>query len=207
MKNCDNIKLLIQAFVDNELSAEEQNVLETHINECKDCQAELENAKKFNKLLKENVTKVDLPPYFEAKLWARIEREKSKRFSFAKLIPITVGAMCVIFFAVLSFQHLKTGKPDIYIVSPDVNSIVPDNDVTISAAFYNKPKSQEAQILINDEIVAREKESDQIIYTSDKNMKEGYYKMKIQLIDKNNKVVKEKEQVFYVVPDGKESEL
>ncbi|MDD5529683.1 MAG: zf-HC2 domain-containing protein [bacterium] len=207
MKNCDNIKLLIQAFVDNELSAEEQNILETHINECKDCRAELENAKKFNKLLKENVTKVDLPPYFEAKLWARIEREKSKRFSFAKLIPITVGAMCVIFVAVFSFQHLKTGKPDIYIVSPEVNSIVPDNDVTISAAFYNKPKSQEAQILINDEVVAREKESDQIIYTSDKNMKEGYYKMKIQIIDKNNKVVKQKEQMFYVVPDGKSSEL
>ncbi|MDD2889327.1 MAG: zf-HC2 domain-containing protein [bacterium] len=207
MKNCDNIKLLIQAFVDNELSSDEQKILDSHIKECQDCKTELENATILNKLLKDNIKKVDLPPYFEAKLWARIEREKSRKFSFAKLIPITVSLICVIFVAVFSFPHLKTGKPDIYIVSPEVNSIVPDNDVTISAAFYNKPKSQEAQILINDEVVAREKESDQIIYTSDKNMKEGYYKMKIQLIDKNNKVVKQKEQVFYVVPDGKDSEL
>jgi hypothetical protein len=207
MKNCDNIKLLIQAFVDNELSPDEQKILDSHIKECQDCKTELENATILHKLLKENIKKVDLPPYFEAKLWARIEREKSRKFSFTKLIPITVGAICVIFVSVFSFQHLKTGKPDIYIVSPEVNSIVPDNDVTISAAFYNKPKSQEAQVLINDEVVAREKESDQIIYTSDKNMKEGYYKMKIQIIDKNNKVVKQKEQVFYVVPDGKDSEL
>lgn len=207
MKNCNDIKSLVHTYIDNELTEGEKQLFENHINNCQGCRAELENAKKFNKLLKENVTKVELPPYFEAKLWARIEREKSKRFSFAKLIPITLGAICVVFVAVFSFQHLKTGKPDIYIVSPEVNSIVPDNDVTISAAFYNKPKSHKAQLLLNDKVVASEKESDQIIYTSDKNMKEGYYKMKIQIIDKNNKVVKEKEQVFYVVPDGKDSEL
>lgn len=210
MKTCNDIKILMQAFIDGELAPDEKQEFVLHLENCKNCQAELENAKKLNKLLAGNLTKVELPPYFEAKLWARIEQEKTtagKRFWLTRLVLVTVSAICVMLVATVAFNYLRTAKPEIYVVSPETNSIVSSKDVTISAAIYNKPKAQRAQLVLNGEVVADEKGNDQIIYTSDKELEEGYYKIKVQLIDKNNRVVKEKEQLFYVVPNGHSNDL
>lgn len=209
MKTCDDIKTLIQAFVDGELPAGENNELQNHLKSCSNCRTEFESAKKLNKMLADNLTKVELPPYFEAKLWARIENEKrvhGKQFWPAKLVPIMVVSMCLVVIATVIFRSVNTAKPEIYIVSPETNSIVPAKDVTISAAFYNKSKNQKAQLVLNNEVVVNE-ESDQMIYTSDKDLQEGYYKIKIQIIDEDDKIVKEKEQIFYVVPNGYSNDL
>ncbi|OGI21113.1 MAG: hypothetical protein A2287_10660 [Candidatus Melainabacteria bacterium RIFOXYA12_FULL_32_12] len=50
--SCDHVKLLVSAYFDNELSDEEADVVDNHLNKCPLCAKELENIKNLSGLLK-----------------------------------------------------------------------------------------------------------------------------------------------------------
>jgi len=50
--SCDEMKLLISAYFDNELSDEESLYVENHLKQCEKCSLELENIKKLSQTLK-----------------------------------------------------------------------------------------------------------------------------------------------------------
>lgn len=202
-KKCKDIKELIQAYIDNETTEYEKIQLQGHLKECKLCKEELEIAEKSKNLLGTNIVKAELPPYFEAKFWSRVENAKDGEGIFIpkSLIPKLVGAMVLVCALIFLFHPAPAPAPEIYIVSPQPYNIVSGEDATISAAFYPKLKEGNVSLVLNGKLLAPlvELKDDHIMYTSDKPLEEGYYEVKIQVKDKKGKVYREKQWLFYVV--------
>ncbi len=201
---CKDARELIQAFIDNEITEGEKVQLETHLKKCEACQKVFDLAKKSKKLLTTNIVEEELPPYFEAKFWDRVKNETQQEGIFIpkKLISGFVGAMIVVIGFVFLFHSTRATTSEIYIVSPQPNHIISGEETTISAAFYPKPREGSISLVLNGKTVAPliELTDDQIMYTSEESLDEGYYKVKVQLKDKDGKVQQEKEWLFYVVP-------
>jgi hypothetical protein len=79
---------------------------------------------------------------------------------------------------------------------------VAPEDAIVSAAFYNKPKEGSISLVINGKTLTPlvELRDDHMIYTPEEPLKEGYYKVSVQIRDKNGKIQREKEWLFYVLP-------
>jgi len=212
---CKYIGVLIQASVDDEITEEEKLQLDAHLKECKVCQKAFERAKKSKNLLATEIVEEELPPYFEAKFWDRVEEEthpveakpKSRFigegiFIPKRLIPKLVGAMVVVLGLVFLFHGTRAPAPEIYIVSPQPQHIVSGEDAIISAAFYPEPKEGTVSLVLNGKTLTPlvELRADHIMYTPEEPFEEGYYKVKVQIKDKNGKIQQEKEWLFYVVP-------
>ena len=201
---CKYTRELIQASIDGEITEEEKTQLEAHLKECEACQKVFNLAKKSKNLLVTNIVEEELPPYFESKFWERVENEAQPEGIFIpkRLIPKLAGAMVLILSLVFIFRSTRATTSEIYIVSPQPQHIISGEEATISAAFYPKPKEGSISLVLNGKQIAPlvELTDDHIMYTPEEPLEEGYYKVKVQIKDKDGKVQQEKEWLFYVVP-------
>jgi predicted anti-sigma-YlaC factor YlaD len=94
MMNCKKIRILLSAYIDRELAGKEEESVNEHLKVCRDCSEELEYLKQTKKLFlyKE---KVEPPPFFETRLFNRIDNagaiQPSLRGYFnvvRKMIPV-----------------------------------------------------------------------------------------------------------------------
>ncbi len=81
---CKNMKILLSAYADNELSKEDKDFIDEHVKSCKSCLNELEYYKKINKLLLYNKENVEPAPFFETRLFSRINQKNSDLISSMK---------------------------------------------------------------------------------------------------------------------------
>ena len=93
----DNINLL--GFIDGDLSDEEHNLVQQHLNYCLDCQAKLEWLKETYQII-EHENQLEFNPFFYAKLEQRL-RSKTTTSSIAMwtntvLKPIGIAASILI---------------------------------------------------------------------------------------------------------------
>ncbi len=201
---CKYIRELIQASIDDEITDEEKTQLEAHLKECEACQKAFDLAQKSRNLLVTNIVEEELPPYFKAKFWDRVENEAHPEGIFIpkRLIPKLAGAMVLILSLVFIFRSTRATTSEIYIVSPQPQHIISGEDATISAAFYPKPKEGSISLVLNGKQIAPlvELTDGHIMYTPEEPLEEGYYKVKVQIKDKGGKIQQEKEWLFYVVP-------
>ena len=58
--SCDELKLMISAYFDNELSQEESLYIENHLQQCETCSLEVENIKKLSQILKSYDAKINI---------------------------------------------------------------------------------------------------------------------------------------------------
>ncbi len=105
--NCAEFEILISAYADNETTGRENNQVRMHLNSCKKCAAELEkilSLKRTLSALSESATE----PFFETRLFARIENAWDRRRLFIKRISYGLsGAVIVATIVVYSIISIK----------------------------------------------------------------------------------------------------
>src|SRR5436305_193762 len=67
----------ILAFVDGGLTAADTSVIEAHLRSCRECQAFYQSARQLTAALEREIKRPVLPPSFTARLWERIEADRS----------------------------------------------------------------------------------------------------------------------------------
>jgi len=75
--NCKKIKKLLQLYIDNTLTFGEKQLVEKHLEECSECQAELKSLFTTVRLMK-SLPEVSTPPNFTENLMANISQIKDK---------------------------------------------------------------------------------------------------------------------------------
>jgi len=83
---CTKFKILLSAYLDQEITKEEEEKLLEHLKKCADCARELEYLKEIKKvlLLKE---RREPQEFFETKLFERI-KDKSKELMWRAYLPV-----------------------------------------------------------------------------------------------------------------------
>jgi anti-sigma factor RsiW len=108
---CSKIKKRLTAYLDGELSDEEQQVISEHVKSCVSCQQELESLKIVSRTLAD-LDDVEVTPYFRIHLKTRLRDEKTgdgKTFSFLEWIrraTIPVAAAALFIFSIAAGGQL-----------------------------------------------------------------------------------------------------
>lgn len=103
MQECKDIKRLLHAYIDDDVSDAERIAVEKHVLACDKCSVELEELKRMKKLLLD-LEEVEEPPWFAGRVMAHVREEATaKKSLFRKLfyplhvkIPVEVLAVCII---------------------------------------------------------------------------------------------------------------
>jgi len=77
--NCEQIRELLNAYLDKLVSEEEKELVETHLSKCNNCLSELQLLKETSLLLK-NMERAKLPDGFEYLIKTRIKNKYNKPF-------------------------------------------------------------------------------------------------------------------------------
>jgi len=116
---CSVIRKDISAYVDGELSGDENSIMETHLRKCPDCKRVFNQFAAQSQLLRE-VVEIEPSPDFDARFWAKVARVTQKahplnwfssifsptRLVFASiLLGILVGG---IMGKITSFRHFSS---------------------------------------------------------------------------------------------------
>ncbi len=108
---CAQVKKRLSTFLDNEVTAKENNQISEHIKSCMNCNNELEALSQVSDFL--NVMdEVDVSPYFMVRLKQRIRSESSKGFirlpffESIKRIAVPAGIAALFIISILSGNRL-----------------------------------------------------------------------------------------------------
>ncbi len=127
MKKCEEIKELINMYIDNELSEEEKVQVERHIGDCEQCRVEYEKLLKVHEL--SLLVKPEEPPieYFDAltlKIRRRIRNEgKPRRRRFLpsfQLWPQVASAAVIIFVACISLLIIFKSEEGVFVAKQEI---------------------------------------------------------------------------------------
>jgi len=120
---CHRINILLPAYLDNEVTAEERKTIEEHLNSCPGCQKALNDLTKTVELTR-NLPKLEPPPFFEQRIMARIREESTPKRSFWKKIfyplhiKVPIQVMATVVIAVLAFYLYSNGDPELKRLAP-----------------------------------------------------------------------------------------
>lgn len=104
MKNFNNDKLLLSAYIDGELSSEEKNYIEGKIKSSLELQKELADLKKLKEITSVSISKISDSPFFETRVLANINPNRTSKFNVKKWTPaitltlLTIGLMVLLKF-------------------------------------------------------------------------------------------------------------
>ena len=108
---CSQVKKKLTAYLDGEVSENEQEIISEHMKSCAACRQELEALRTVSRSLDE-VADVEVTPYFRAHLKTRLRDEKAnggKPFSFLEWIrraTIPVAAAALLLFSIVAGGQL-----------------------------------------------------------------------------------------------------
>lgn len=104
--NCGEIKQRLSAFQDKQLSEDEMQVIQNHLNFCESCSSAFQELQDVYRLLS-HVETIEAAPYFWAKLSRRMKRSASKKSVWETMaapilrFAVPVTAMLVFLFALV----------------------------------------------------------------------------------------------------------
>jgi hypothetical protein len=115
--NCENMKELLNAYIDNLLSGSEREAVEEHIASCPSCREELDELMHAVKLVR-SLDRIVPPPWFSEQVMINIRKEEEKKKGiisrlfrpFYIKLPIEVFATVVI--AVLAIYIYRSVEPE-----------------------------------------------------------------------------------------------
>ena len=87
--DCKELKILINAYIDDELPAEDRDLIEQHLKSCKKCSIEAESLFKTVNLIKK-LDKIQAPAELSENLYRKIE-QKHKATLINSLIPAQIN--------------------------------------------------------------------------------------------------------------------
>lgn len=97
-KECQTVRLLLGAYLDEEIAEAERKRVELHCASCADCQKELETTRKVRGVL-QTLPEVEPPIYLRARIYASIERKPLLVRRVALGFATLAAAASLIFFA------------------------------------------------------------------------------------------------------------
>ena len=152
-ESCKKIELLIESYLEDELSKSKKEKVERHLHACEDCQLALEALKLQGGLLREEIEaeadKVDFAG-FEDRVFQRIRQEKPPSFAeragawirevayYYRAVWITSLATAVLLVAVLVPLLSRDTGPG---AEPEVRVAEADNQVIIDSMEYAGQRS------------------------------------------------------------------
>jgi hypothetical protein len=114
--NCENIKELLNAYIDNLLSEKEMGTVQAHIASCPSCKEELDELTQAVNLVR-GLDRVVPPPWFSEQVMKNIRKEEKGKGIISRLfyplyIKLPVQAFATIVIAVLAIYIYRTTGPE-----------------------------------------------------------------------------------------------
>jgi hypothetical protein len=113
---CRDIGKRLPAYLDGELSADDQKIVADHLAACASCRRTLEDMKKAQVLLR-NLDEVEPPPFFEQRIMARIREDAASRgflrkFFFPLHIKIPIQVVATFAVAFIAYHVYQQSAPE-----------------------------------------------------------------------------------------------
>ena len=149
--NCDDIKMMISDYIDNELQKEKEGFLFTHLASCRDCREEFKLQNQMQHEVKVNQKEVS--GKFEERIFNSIERREKLHWFFfnkksnkefvtgLKIATVSVLTICAIIIS-LNITQDKTNKHDKIKINREVINV----DDQVEMIFGNKLDQQMDEI-------------------------------------------------------------
>ncbi len=114
--NCENIKELLNAYIDNLLSEKEREIVQAHIASCPSCRKELGELTQAVNLVR-RLDRVVPPPWFSEQVMKNIRKEKKEKGVINRLfyplhIKLPVQAFATIIIAVFAVYIYRATSPE-----------------------------------------------------------------------------------------------
>jgi hypothetical protein len=114
--NCENIKELLNAYIDNLLSEKEKGAVQTHIASCPSCRQELDELTQAVNLVR-GLDRVVPPPWFSEQVMINIKKEKKGKGILSRLfyplhIKLPIQAFATVAIAVLAIYIYRATSPE-----------------------------------------------------------------------------------------------
>jgi len=119
---CDEVRRLLSAYYDKELSPDRMEAIREHLNYCmRSCNKNLDSIKKVHSLM-DYFPILEVGPYFESELFQKLEEERirGKRINFGLKLALSLTAGILVFFLALN----NIWKSQDTISSPSLNTYV-----------------------------------------------------------------------------------
>jgi len=196
--NCNEIKDLLSLYVDDELNEEEKKMVEEHLQNCEDCQKELEEYKKIIQALK-NLPEEEPPVGYCKRLHEKLLSEEApnkiinaeipKKKTNNRFVWVKYGGLAAAFvlvFVVYAINNpgmLNMGNAKSESIAYDSNSMAPATEPAPSAPTDGKygsnydysmaenQKGKPAEGATEDKVVDSEEQSYSLMNVSSREMK------------------------------------
>lgn len=127
--NCKKIAVMLSAYTDAELSQEEIKIVDTHLEKCSQCQEKSARIKRINEELSYE-EKYNLKPYFESRLFNRIQKKENSEFVFKDFIAVEkrvifTGLAVSLVLSMFVFTNVLTNEVDAY---NEIQSYIYENE-------------------------------------------------------------------------------
>lgn len=141
MKHLDN--LLIQRYIDNELSENEAKEINAHLKNCEFCRHEVEQQKDFSEKIKSSLDSIvsdEIPiPEFVLK---RQHNQKKKTLKIAIISSLSTACAMILVLLIIKFSKPKTNCNefifDYYTIDDyDANKPFPEQDLAVFDIYQN----------------------------------------------------------------------
>ncbi|MBN2145704.1 MAG: zf-HC2 domain-containing protein [Candidatus Aureabacteria bacterium] len=119
--NCEQVKEMLSAYLDEAVSGEEKNLLEQHLLGCSVCSREYDSLKEYRKLMT-GLEQVKAPDHFLDEFHRRLGQEispaKEESVLSFRYLYRTIGVAAVFFIAIWGYYHFIPEKGKMLALAP-----------------------------------------------------------------------------------------
>ncbi|KJS15146.1 MAG: hypothetical protein VR69_14710 [Peptococcaceae bacterium BRH_c4b] len=145
-KSCFEVRELFSPWLDGEITPEDANILEKHIQSCPPCKTELESWQSISHSLQGFTYSADPPPGFAAQLMNRIITEqKPEKYGFIKTWHKTIAAAAAVILFAGSVGIANNFMPE----KKNNNIVMKSNRTAQTAVVDNNKKHAEPEAHLN----------------------------------------------------------
>lgn len=115
MKACRNVQEIMSAYLDGEVSPDEERMVREHVASCSECKVVLQDLQKTAQLVK-GLDEVEPPPWLTQKIMAHVRDEAEKAGFFKRIfypfrIKVPIQAFATLLIVVVVFYVYKSNEP------------------------------------------------------------------------------------------------
>jgi anti-sigma factor (TIGR02949 family) len=130
--DCREIEKFVQVYIDGELDAEDQTIIEEHLRQCPACLAQVDYERRFIKAVKIRVPKVAAPVSFKTQLVANMGKAPKQRPLSRRLMWSSIPAAAALALVITFTWTVTSGFSPLVSAAVEQHSLEPDVDVNTS---------------------------------------------------------------------------